>query len=74
MCAKLQKYWKSLDRNLIVNQRELLLGLTVCALAGVLTGILVSTRKHMTIGSYNGNGTFLPMEEEPEDAAEAEGE
>ncbi|MCI7808395.1 hypothetical protein MR626_03780 [bacterium] len=74
MCAKLQKYWKSLDRNLIVNQRELLLGLTVCALAGVLTGILVSPRKHMTIGSYNGNGTFLPMEEEPEDAAEAEGE
>ena len=74
MCAKLQKYWKSLDRNLIVNQRELLLGLTVCALAGVLTGILVSPRKHMTIGSYNGNGTFLPMEEEPEDAAEAERE
>ena len=74
MCAKLQKYWKSLDRNLIVNQRELLLGLTVCALAVVLTGILVSPRKHMTIGSYNGNGTFLPMEEEPEDAAEAEGE
>ena len=74
MYAKLQKYWKSLDRNLIVNQRELLLGLTVCALAGVLTGILVSPRKHMTIGSYNGNGTFLPMEEEPEDAAEAEGE
>ena len=74
MCAKLQKYWKSLDRNLIVNQRELLLGLTVCTLAGILTGILVSPRKHMTIGSYNGNGTFLPMEEEPEDAAEAEGE
>lgn len=74
MYAKLQKYWKSLDRNLIVNQRELLLGLTVCALAGVLTGILVSPRKHMTIGSYNGNGTFPPMEDEPEDTAEAEGE
>ena len=74
MCAKLQKYWKSLDRNLIVNQRELLLGLTVCTLAGILTGILVSPRKHMTIGSYNGNGTFPPVEDEPEDAPEAEGE
>ena len=71
MCAKLQKYWKSLDRNLIVNQRELLLGLTVCALAGVLTGILVSPRKHMTIGSYNGHnssGCPAPQEDDEEEA------
>ena len=74
MCAKLQKYWKSLDRNLVVNQRELLLGLTVCTLAGILTGILVSPRKTTTIGSYNGNGAVPPMEDEPEDIPETEGE
>ena len=77
MYEKLSKCWKSLDRNVIVNQRELILGLAVCALTGVLAGIALASRKSLTIGSYNGNGTFPP--EAPEDSGQeaisgAEGE
>ncbi len=34
MLTKLQTKWKELDRTITVNQRELVLGLAVCALAG----------------------------------------
>ena len=40
-----------------MNQRELVLGLTVCALAGVVTGIALSPRKNVSIGSNNGNNS-----------------
>ena len=55
MCKKLEKFWNSLDRTILVNKRELVLGLTVCTLAGVVAGILLSPRKTVTIGSNNGN-------------------
>lgn len=55
MTEKMKKLWKSLDRKIIVNQRELVLGVTTCALAGVLVGILLSPRKATAIGSFNGN-------------------
>ena len=55
MLTKLQTIWKDLDKRIIVNQRELVLGVTACTLAGVLTGILLSPKKTTTIGSNNGN-------------------
>ena len=77
MTEEIKAFWKSLDRRIIVSQRELVLGLAVCTLAGVVTGIALSPRKNVTIGSNNGsnnsgnsgNGTLLPS-----DAGEAEDE
>lgn len=56
MDTKLRKFWSSLDRNILVNKRELFLEMTVCTLTGVLVGILLSPKRTTTIGSYNGNG------------------
>ena len=77
MTEKIKACWKSLDHRIIVNQRELVLGLAVCTLAGIVTGIMLSPKKNVTIGSNNGsnnsgnsgNGTVLPS-----DAGEAEDE
>ena len=55
MLKKIEKFWKSLDRNMTLNKRELFLGVTACTLAGILTGILLSPKKTVTIGSHNGN-------------------
>ena len=57
MTEKIKACWKSLDRRIIVNQRELVLGLAVCALAGIVTGIMLSPKKNVTIGSNNGNNS-----------------
>ena len=74
MCKKLEKIWNSLDRTILVNKRELVLGLTVCTLAGVVAGILLSPRKTVTIGSHNGNNNTgnsagLTTSDEPEEAS-----
>jgi len=53
MYAKLSKFWRSLDRNVVVNKRELFLGMTSCALSGILLGMLLSPRHSLTIASYN---------------------
>ena len=57
MTQKVKVFWKSLDRRIIVSQRELVLGLAVCTLAGVVTGIALSPRKNVAIGSNNGNNS-----------------
>ncbi len=76
MLRKLEKTWKSLDRTISVNQRELVLGVAACTLAGIVLGVFLSPRKNQTIGSYNGNHntghvTALP---DADDAPEAEQE
>ena len=73
MCKKLVKTWNSLNRTILINQRELVLGIAACTLAGVVAGILLSPRKTMTIGSNNGNNNRgsaagLPAGGEPEEA------
>ncbi|MDY3224844.1 MAG: hypothetical protein SOW84_03085 [Candidatus Faecousia sp.] len=55
MTEKIRDCWKSLDRRIVVNQRELVLGLAVCALAGIVVGALFTPRKNVSIGSNNGN-------------------
>ena len=79
MCKKFEKYWNSLDRMILVNKRELVIGLTACTLAGVVAGILLSPRKNVTIGSNNGNNNTghsagLPTSDEQAEAAEQEAE
>ena len=79
MCKKLEKIWSSLDRTILVNKRELVLGVAACTLAGVLAGILLSPRKTVTIGSHNGNNNTgnpagLTTGDEPEESADQEAE
>ena len=79
MCKKLEKIWSSLDRTILVNKRELVLGVAACTLAGVLAGILLSPRKTVTIGSHNGNNSTgnsagLTTGDEPEESADQEAE
>ena len=63
MTEKITKCWNSLDRRIIVNQRELVLGVAACALAGVVLGLFLSPRKNVTIGSHNsGNNATLPAD------------
>ena len=57
MTEKIRTCWKSLDRRIVVNQRELVLGLAVCTLAGIVIGIALSPRKNVSIGSNNGNNS-----------------
>ena len=74
MTEKIKTCWNALDRRIVVNQRELVLGLAVCTLAGVVAGIVLSPRKTVTIGSNNGNnsgnGTTVSADAE-EEAEEA---
>ena len=67
MTEKIAKCWKALDKRIIVNQRELVLGVAACALAGVVVGLFLSPRKNVTIGSNNGshnsgNNATLPAD------------
>ena len=55
MFEKLRNGWKAMNCEIVINKRELILGITACTLAGVLTGILLSPKKSVTIGSHNGN-------------------
>ena len=59
------KVWSDLNQNIVVNKRELILGITTCALAGILLGILISPNKTMTIGSNNGNNNSAALPQEP---------
>lgn len=79
MLRKLEKTWKDLDRSIIVNKRELVLGITACTLAGIVLGVFLSPRKNLTFGSYNGSHNTtsgacslpeVPEEEAPEQEAE----
>lgn len=63
LAAKVKHFWRSLDKKVVVNQRELILGVTACALAGVVTGMLISPKKTVSIGSHNASnnsGSFAP--------------
>ena len=76
MCKKLEEFWNSLDRAVVVNKRELVLGVTACTLAGVLMGMLLSPRKTVSNGSNNtGNSAGLMTgdeEEKSEDTSSGE--
>ena len=54
---KLKELWTSLDQNIVVNKRELVLGVAACALAGIVIGTFLSPRITLTIGNNSGNVT-----------------
>ena len=75
MTEKIGAYWKSLDHQITVNQRELVLGVAVCALAGVVAGIILSPKKCVTIGSHigsNNSGNSAMVDANPNGEEEAE--
>ena len=57
MTQKVKVFWKSLDRKIIISQRELVLGMAVCALAGIVVGAVFTPKKNISIGSNNGNNS-----------------
>lgn len=83
MIQEMKEFWRGLNRPILVNQRELVLGIAACTLAGMLAGILLSPKKDVTIGSHNGNnngnnnqgssaGTVNPLDpQDDEDEREA---
>ena len=73
---KLKELWTSLDRDILVNKRELVLGVAACALAGIVIGTFLSPRITLSIGNNSGNVTGSAADSElPEDNADTpEGE
>lgn len=67
--SQVQSFWDSLDVNVVVNKRELVLGLTTCVLSGLVVGMLVSPKKNVTIGSHNGCNNSSPAAAAPEETA-----
>ena len=52
---KMQEFWDGLDTETVVNKKVLFLELLVCVFAGVLAGIIISPKKRVMIGCYNGD-------------------
>lgn len=50
---KIEHFIKSLDVNVTIKKRELLLAIAACTLLGIVIGALFSPRKNTVIGSYN---------------------
>ena len=62
----LQKFKESLKDDIIINKKEYVLTLAVCALGSLLIGILLSPKGARIYGSYNGNGCAEIDDEENE--------
>ena len=60
---RVKDFWNSLNQNIVVNQRELVLGLAVCTLAGVVIGMMMAPPKEITVGSGNTITASLPENE-----------
>ena len=72
-CKKIANGWKKLDRPVLVNQRELVLGMAVCALGSALLGMLLSPWRDVSICSNNGsNNSGNRAPEKPEEAEKKE--
>ena len=50
---KFQRFMKSLDVNVTVKKRELLLAIAACTLLGIVIGAIFCPKKNTVIGSYN---------------------
>ena len=56
MFKKIAAFKESLNDNVTFNKKEYILTLTVCVLGGILFGMIITPKKELTIGSFNGNG------------------
>lgn len=50
---KTERFLRSLDADVSVKKRELVLAIAACTLLGIVIGALFSPRKSITIGSNN---------------------
>ncbi len=75
MLKEMKETWTQLDQNILVNKRELVLGIAVSALAGVVVGLLLSpqTNRTLTFGPFVGRQDAAPADTE-QDAAPADAE
>ena len=53
MITKLKDFWHSLDEATTISKRELFLGVVTAALSGIVLGMILTPKKHITIGSNN---------------------
>lgn len=55
IAKKITEWWESLDTDVIVRKKEIVLELLVCFLGGLVIGIMASPRKKVSIGCHNGS-------------------
>lgn len=69
---KTERFFKSLDVNVTVKKRELVLAISAFTLLGIVIGALFSPRKSTVIGSYNSadNNSCCGNQDENEDEEE----
>ena len=65
MLERIKELWDELDAEAVVNKKVLFLELLVCVLAGILLGIMVSPKKRVMIGCYNGD--YVAEDEEQDE-------
>ena len=64
MMERIKEVWEGLDMGAVVNKRELFLEFLVCARAGILLGILISPKKRVMVGCYNGGCVAEELEQD----------
>lgn len=53
MMKRFTGWWESLDVDVVVRKKEIVLELMVCFLGGLVIGLFLSPRKNVSIGSHN---------------------
>lgn len=67
MKNKIMAFKESLQEDVVFNKKEYILTITVCILGAILFGMLITPKKALTIGSFNGNGWSEDLDDEEED-------
>lgn len=68
MKNKINAIKESLKEDIIINRKEYILIMAVCILGSFVLGMLLSPKKELTIGSFNGNGNYgVDDDDEDED-------
>ncbi|MBQ5332158.1 MAG: hypothetical protein J6K92_02700 [Oscillospiraceae bacterium] len=70
--VKTERFLKSLDVNVTISKRELVLAIAAFTLLGIVIGAMFSPRKNVSIGSNNSadNNSYGGTKDEKEDEEE----
>lgn len=70
--VKTERFLKSLDVNVTISKRELVLAIAAFTLLGIVIGAMFSPRKNVSIGSNNSadNNSYGNTKDEKEDEEE----
>ena len=63
---KWREFQALLEEITTMKKREFFLTLAVCALSGLVVGMLISPNRSLMIGSHNGNNSGNEKEKKPE--------